>query len=162
MKCLSIRQPWVYRIFHEGKDIENRTWPTKFRGRFLVHASKTPDKSEGWDPEIMPISCIVGTVELVDCVTDSDSEWYYGGYGFVLAKPRLFLEPIPYKGKLFFFDVPDELVRHAVETSVPCRKKRHVKKMAVTDKAILRRAIASRRTMTLRSHSSVRFPRKRR
>lgn len=40
MKALSIRQPWAWMILHAGKDIENREWPTRFRGRVLIHASK--------------------------------------------------------------------------------------------------------------------------
>ena len=32
MKALSIRQPWAWAIINAGKDIENRQWPTKFRG----------------------------------------------------------------------------------------------------------------------------------
>jgi len=43
MIALSIQQPWAWAIIHGGKDVENRTWPTKFRGRFLVHASRKFD-----------------------------------------------------------------------------------------------------------------------
>jgi hypothetical protein len=43
MKALSIRQPWAWLIVHGHKDIENRTWTTTFRGRFLVHAGRTFD-----------------------------------------------------------------------------------------------------------------------
>lgn len=39
MKALSIRQPWAWLILHGGKDIENRSWNTNFRGRFLIHAA---------------------------------------------------------------------------------------------------------------------------
>ena len=34
MKILSICQPWAYLISSGSKNIENRTWPTKYRGRF--------------------------------------------------------------------------------------------------------------------------------
>ena len=44
MKILSIRQPWAHLITQGSKDIENRSWPTKYRGAFLVHASLTVDK----------------------------------------------------------------------------------------------------------------------
>ena len=40
MKALSIRQPWAWLIVNSHKHIENCDWPTKFRGRFLIHASK--------------------------------------------------------------------------------------------------------------------------
>lgn len=59
MKALSIRQPWAWAIvrpditapearaaaYERGimKDIENRTWPTRFRGEFLIHAAVTLD-----------------------------------------------------------------------------------------------------------------------
>ena len=46
MKALSIRQPWAWLIVNGFKDIENRTWPTKFRGRVLVHASKGMTRDE--------------------------------------------------------------------------------------------------------------------
>mgnify|MGYP002359850962 FL=1 len=38
MKALSIRQPWAGLIIHGYKDIENRDWPTRYRGPLLVHA----------------------------------------------------------------------------------------------------------------------------
>lgn len=39
--ALSIRQPWAWLIVNGHKDIENRDWPTNFRGRLLVHAGLT-------------------------------------------------------------------------------------------------------------------------
>ena len=41
MKALSIKQPWASLIAHGIKDIENRTWATKYRGKVLIHASGT-------------------------------------------------------------------------------------------------------------------------
>jgi hypothetical protein len=38
MKILSVRQPWASLIVNGFKDVENRTWPTRYRGRILVHA----------------------------------------------------------------------------------------------------------------------------
>ena len=46
MKALSIIQPWAELIVLGHKDIENRTWPTKVRGRVAVHASKKYDMIE--------------------------------------------------------------------------------------------------------------------
>lgn len=40
LPALSIRQPWAAMIVHCGKQFENRTWPTRFRGPFLIHAAK--------------------------------------------------------------------------------------------------------------------------
>ena len=120
MKALSIRQPWAYMILHCGKDIENRDWSTGYRGRVLIHASKGMTRNEwisAWDwakdmglsirpPPIAIIERggIVGSVEIVDCVTDSDSEWFCGTYGFVLRNP-IILPFKPYKGQLGFFEI---------------------------------------------------------
>jgi hypothetical protein len=116
MKALSIRQPWAWLIVNGYKDIENRDWPTRFRGPVLIHAGKAmdPDDYEAirdyW-PEVPlpPIETlerggIVGQCEIVGCVTRSASKWFFGPYGFVIqnAKPLPF-RPLP--GKLGFFDV---------------------------------------------------------
>ncbi len=124
MKAISIRQPWAWLIMNGGKDIENRDWPTSVRGRVLVHASKGMTRYEYEDALMTTASVcggieeapslpafedlqrggILGTVEIVDCVTASTSRWFFGRYGFVLRNPRP--QPfIPYKGMLGFFEV---------------------------------------------------------
>jgi hypothetical protein len=124
MKALSIRAPWWWFILHGGKDIENRDWPTSFRGRVLIHASKWWSRS-GAVATIAPHSRnhgeitwvkmralgghIVGSVEIVDCVSQSDSPWFQGKYGFVLRNPAVFDVPWAFKGALGFFNVPDEI-----------------------------------------------------
>jgi len=46
MKVLSLRNPWAALVVHFGKRIENRTWSTRFRGEFLIHASKGMTRRE--------------------------------------------------------------------------------------------------------------------
>lgn len=115
MKALSIRQPWAWLIIKGQKDIENRSWPTKVRGPFLIHAGRKFD-STGYEwvvsemglamppPSEFRLGGIVGMGEITDCVTEHDSLWFSGPYGFVLknAKPSPF---VPLPGKLDFFDV---------------------------------------------------------
>jgi len=125
MKALSIRQPWAWLIVNGYKDIENREWPTKFRGRIYVHAGKTSDvnvpalsltqdwildRLDNWQRyqfHLQPKErgAIVGEVDIVDCVTQHDSTWFVGKYGFVLVNPIVYETPIPYKGQLGFFEV---------------------------------------------------------
>jgi len=128
MRALSIRQPWADAILHWGKDIENRRWPTKVRGTVYVHAGLSRldmdwdtigDISRMLGPErgsqfrsimssplhVVTFGAFLGTVDIVGCVTESDSEWFEGRFGFVLANPVVFDKPIPYKGKLGFFEV---------------------------------------------------------
>lgn len=112
---------------HAGKDIENRNWPTNFRGEILVHASKGLTTDEYEDaayfaqslnlnlgitmpgPKSILRGGIIGKVEIVDCVRSSDSKWFFGKHGFVLRNPKP-IPFVPFKGQLGFFDVPDALV----------------------------------------------------
>lgn len=113
MKVLSIKQPWAWLIVYGGKDIENRTWQTKYRGKFLVHASASLDKDAVYRfhndlPLDLDFGGIIGEVELVDVVTNHSSKWFEGPFGFVLKNPRP-LKYIPLKGKLNFFDYDGEI-----------------------------------------------------
>jgi hypothetical protein len=116
MKALSIRQPWAWLIVNGYKDIENRNWPTYFRGRIYIHASKRFDeKASSWLAErrlapvgadmlkSLPYGGIVGEVDIIDCVACSPSPWFVGKYGFVLANPETYDKAIPCKGRLGFF-----------------------------------------------------------
>ena len=110
MKALSIKQPWAWLICKGYKDIENRDWPTKFRGRIYVHAGRRFDNAslrllfESYLKQLNAFGAIIGEVDIVDCVTESKSPWFVGPYGFVLAHPVLYKKPIPCKGKLGFFE----------------------------------------------------------
>ncbi len=126
MKALSIRQPWAWLIINGHKRIENREWYASYRGPLLIHASKTFDDDwafwfiESRFPQIVlpqrheyPLGAIVGEVNLVKCVSDWDSRWFVGPYGFVLEDPVAYPKPIPYRGSLGLFDVPDEILKVA-------------------------------------------------
>lgn len=110
-KALSIRQPWVHHIFFDGKPVENRSWATDYRGDVLIHASSAFDgkaaekRSFLIDYPHAPFGALVGIVEITDCVTEMDSEWFFGPYGFVMTNKHL-IKPIPCKGALGFF-TPD-------------------------------------------------------
>jgi ASCH domain len=96
VKILSIRQPWAYLIVHGSKSIENRSWPTKYRGELLVHASVKIDheacRKHGLAPSKLQIGGVVGMAEIADCVLDHQSKWFEGPYGFVLRNRR----PLPF------------------------------------------------------------------
>ncbi|UVM48599.1 ASCH domain-containing protein [Pseudomonas sp. B21-015] len=128
MKALSIRQPWAWLIIHGGKDVENRSWHTKHRGRFLVHAAQGMTRAEYANAhdfaldrgllltpfelpsfEELQRGGIIGSVVLANSRDTSKSPWYMGEKAFLLADPK----PLPFvrlKGRLNFFEVPDELV----------------------------------------------------
>lgn len=112
--ALSIRQPWAYAILKLGKDIENRTWTTQYRGRFYIHAGMRLDK-EGYDfliktgfelppSDQLNYGGILGICDLADVVDKSDSQWFLGPYGFKLEniKETRFVR---FPGKLQFFNI---------------------------------------------------------
>jgi hypothetical protein len=120
MKALSVIMPWPLLIMGYGKDVENRTWPTNYRGEILVHASKNAKgvfdtlhiiKEKGfidsdgmnwlldWYPYLL--GSIVGSVELVDCVKNYNSRWAESDmWHWVLRNPIMFENPIPARGRL--------------------------------------------------------------
>lgn len=118
--ALSIRQPWAWLIIHAGKDIENRNWPTRYRGPLLIHAAKGMTREEYQSVhlflqhfklmdlaqfpsfESLERGGIIGQVTVTGCVDKSASPWFFGNYGFTLADPR----PLPFRpclGRLGFF-----------------------------------------------------------
>lgn len=121
MIALSILQPWAWLIVHGHKDIENRTWPTHRRGDILIHAGKRWGREQRDDledireafphlvlPDTYDLGGIVGAARIVDCVQQSDSPWFNGPHGFVLANSRPAPAFVPLKGALGFFRVSRE------------------------------------------------------
>jgi hypothetical protein len=42
MKAITLWQPWATLLAVGCKHMETRSWPTKYRGEILIHASKKP------------------------------------------------------------------------------------------------------------------------
>ena len=112
---LSIKQPFAWLIVSGAKDVENRDWPTRFRGEFYVHAGKyRPSESElreieaefhcTIDRSALEFGGIIGATSLVDCVDSHESKWFVGDYGFVLRDSRS-VPFTPLRGRLGFFRV---------------------------------------------------------
>lgn len=100
LRTLSLRQPWAWLVVNGYKDIENRSWRTNHRGPLLIHASSTTTNLEadlrrvkdehGVDvPENLEFGGVVGVVDVVDCVQQSDSRWHFpGNWGWVITNAR--------------------------------------------------------------------------
>ncbi len=125
MKVLTIKQPWATLIAEGYKIYEFRTWKTKFRGEFLIHAGT------GIDKEAMkrfkhlglfyPTGCIIAKVTLTDCLEVDDElrkklehldplvylgvikDHAWQGYAFKLENVEK-ITPIEIKGKLGFWN----------------------------------------------------------
>jgi len=129
MKALSLKMPWPYLIFYNGKDVENRRWSTEYRGNILIHASKNQDPFmveivARSLPDSLPKNIVkllkwcgnlVGTIELVDCIKDSKSPWAEEGqWHWILRNPILFEKPIPCKGALGLWEYSGNISGRAI------------------------------------------------
>ncbi len=117
MKALSIKQPFAELILQGKKKIELRKWNTLFRGEFLIHASKIPDKNAmrrfGFDD--LPCGFILGKARLVGVKKYQNKEEHkkdaklhlasdgWGNYGFVLADVKR-IKPVSCRGNLGFWE----------------------------------------------------------
>ncbi|MBC8446429.1 MAG: ASCH domain-containing protein [Chloroflexi bacterium] len=127
MKALSIRQPWAELILQGRKTIELRTWQTHYRGRIAIHASQTVQEEAcvayGLDPARVVRGALIGTVELVDILPLDEAAWEalrdqhlslreFPGpiFGWRLEAPQRLSQPIPMRGRMSLFNVPDEVI----------------------------------------------------
>ncbi len=119
--ALSVRQPWAWAIIHGGKDIENRTAGSIRAGGMgpgpvAIHAATGMRRAEyEWavwrlqrDGVRLPLpadlvrGAVIGRVDVVGIVEESESPWFGGPCGLVLANPMA-VEPVPGKGALGYF-----------------------------------------------------------
>jgi hypothetical protein len=99
--------------------------------RIYLHASKTPARNADIAFIVRQLNmeeliefnavdfnslrgCLIGEITVVDEVTAEDvgmdvthSPWFFGPYGFMVEDGLLYDKPIPYKGKLGFFEVKE-------------------------------------------------------
>ena len=69
MKALTISQPFASLIADGSKWIENRTWPTTYRGPLLIHAGKGSQYLSRAELQKYQTGVIVAVAELIACVT---------------------------------------------------------------------------------------------
>lgn len=125
-RALTLKQPWAWLIIHGCKNIENRPWNTRFRGRFYVHTSKEHHKVDydralqlcnemgvelpPYGSSVYQCGGIIGAATIVTVLPREDVlAWkFQGQYGFVLGyrQPTNF---IPCKGALNFWRVPEHI-----------------------------------------------------
>lgn len=137
MRALTICQPYAHLIVTGEKRVENRTWPTRYRGPLAIHAGKSLEWMGDYTrtPD-MAFGAIVGVADLVDCVdVDDDSDltracakyqWFAthehvnGPFCFVLNNVRRLAVPVPWKGAQGFWEVPSHALPSNGElTGVP-------------------------------------------
>lgn len=123
MKVLTVKQPWATLIVRGIKDVENRDWKSYYRGRILIHSSKTvdwegrcaercftraqwesiPDPTVGQllrgDWQDWPRGCIVGNADFVG-MDGTRSVWASPNalWHWALRDQHEFRVPIPARG----------------------------------------------------------------
>ena len=125
MKVVSLFEPWASLIKEGVKKIETRSWATKYRGEFYIHASlKTLNKSDyrKYEAQLTLLQnkefkygYIIAKCKLVDCkymdkeliaeVKKDYNEYICGGYSvgryaWILDEIEMLETPIKAKGQL--------------------------------------------------------------
>jgi hypothetical protein len=132
LPALSIMQPWAYLILTGGKDVENRTWTTSYRGLLAIHAGRRldrdaalglsglcgagrlpwplPDRPAAARGALLGLVTLVGIHHVADCWDEEFGccSWWAeeaDGYHWQLTNPRILAEPIPTPGRLRLWPV---------------------------------------------------------
>jgi hypothetical protein len=138
MKALTVCQPYATRIALGEKPIENRTWQSSFIGPLLIHAGISRQWLSDGDERRYPtmaFGAIVAQVEVVACLSWSLPNWpepwaclhdhedAEGPYCLILEHVRALPKPVPCRGALGFWTVPEAVERAVREQleAVPAR-----------------------------------------
>ena len=143
-KAISLTQPFATLIMLGEKEYETRCWHTKFRGPVWIHASKGfpgwAKKLCATEPfasvlarhgypswKELPTGSLLGTVEWRDCehvesvlprICEQEVAFGYytdGRFASLVGNPVALARPIPCKGALGFWRVPDDALISARE-----------------------------------------------
>lgn len=118
MKALTLWQPYAGAIAQRLKHFETRSWPTKYRGLILIHASVKPltneriQLAERYHIDTTPKGEIVAIARLDDCILMTPEfiqqqsptelalgDWRVGRYAWQLSDIRRPPAPIKISGK---------------------------------------------------------------
>ncbi len=137
IRGLTLRQPWGWAVAHQGKDVENRTWPTRYRGLVAVHAGKSAegalmpfpaairahlDAQRDQSPELAVRGAIVAIASLEDVHLAADCMNFRSGrvnycspwaqqdqYHWRLTRVKPLTEPVPCRGSLGLWKLPADV-----------------------------------------------------
>lgn len=125
MRGFSLTEPWASAILLRVKTWETRSWPTRFRGEFALHASKGMPKyakeflAEYPLPRKMTLGAVIAVCDLTDCRRTEDvlpiigeTEELYGDYSdgryaYKIENVRPLREPVYCRGALGFWDIQE-------------------------------------------------------
>lgn len=122
MKALTICQPYAHLVATGAKPIENRAWPTAYRGRLAIHAGKSRAWLAAEDDEVehpgMVFGAVVAVATLYDCVLLkalpdllAGHQHAYGPWCWLLRDVVRIARPIAVRGAQGLWDLPADYAR---------------------------------------------------
>lgn len=130
MKTITVQQPWAAAIARYGMDVKSQKWFTTHRGLLAIHAGADYLGVEAHSTvafnarrnygdiriDLRERSAVVAVVDLVgiclvrdglgcDCGRWAISQQYH----WMLANPRPLAEPVPCKGQVGLWELPDDV-----------------------------------------------------
>lgn len=146
---LTVCQPYAELIMSGRKRVENRTWPTKHRGRLAIHAGKSRawmgdthvvDGVEvdgfGLKPSSLAFGAVIGEVQVLDCVPfaaikagtyDKQYAWLVthehaeGPWCWILGDTPKRYDPVPWTGAQKLFDIDVVKLNQVANFRLPVR-----------------------------------------
>lgn len=148
IRAITVKQPWAWAIAFAGKDIENRSAGSTYRGLLAVHAGLSFSARGSHDPRILasarrldapkidrrelPMGAVIALAELVDVHPDAGCcrPWGESSYvetsgrrrtavhHLVLEEIRPLPEPLPCRGALGLWRLPADVAALLPEGSV--------------------------------------------
>lgn len=134
LRALTVRQPWASALLVGGKDVENRTRDTHYRGPLIIHAGKVADRSTDFDERLLDLTAaayehplveqrgmILGIVDVVSTHhSDLCADWAKplgaahcspwaerDSWHWVVTRPSLLATPLKATGALGLWRVDD-------------------------------------------------------
>jgi len=132
MRALTVRQPWAWAIVHGGKTVENRSRNIagNYRGPIAIHAGLADAEPPiinrtgpwGYNPDDLIRGAIIGVANLwavheprPGCCANRGAPpfgdpWAMADHWHLcLSNPRPLAAPIPYRGRLGLWTLPDHV-----------------------------------------------------
>jgi len=131
VKCLTISQPYASLIASGEKWVENRTWPTSYRGLIAIHAGKGTQYLDKDELKEYPTGCVVAVANLSACMPLKDMQGISrnqsvpqagktigqiidhphaeGPVCWILSEVQKLDEPVSCRGAQGLFDLPSDV-----------------------------------------------------
>ncbi len=110
IKSISIKEPYATWIMQGLKDIETRTWKTKYRGKLLIVASKHP-KTDNSGLAL----CVVDLVHIrkmkPEDMAGALCSYFPNRYSWVLKNPRR-IKKFNVIGRQGIYNVPNKKIKY--------------------------------------------------